>query len=646
MPNILVDPRSVAAPAEISDKKYNYDYPYGLDLRPGSELHNKIKAEVLNRARESRNMMEKRFDSWNEIDETLTVYVKLSSEEKKIRDKDAKTPSTKRPVTIVFPYTYAVLETILTYLLLAFAQDPIFRYEGVSPEDTIGAILLEKIVDVHCNKSKVALNLHTMNRDAVAYGLGASAPMWRERWGQKVRRVASENIFGEPYSRETEETLLFEGNALENIDPYLFLPDPNVPIQKIQEGEFVGWVDIDNYTGLLSEEYSDPEVFNVRYLKHLLGRKSIFADKQSKRQEFAGGHYDPLSQISKRVDTVNMYITLIPKEWKIDNEEKPEKWLFSLASDEIVIRAKPLGLNHNLYPIVVTAPEFDGYSPTPISRVEVLKGLQGVLDWLFNSHIANVRKAINDMLVVDPYLVNMKDLRDPEAGKLIRMRRPAWGRGVKDAVIQLAVTDVTRGNVEDTAIITQWMDRIGGADQSMQGSLRQGGPERLTKGEFQGTRSGAINRLERIARIIGLQAMQDIGYMFAAHTQQLMSQETYVKTTGEWQQRLVEEFAANIQDNRMKVTPYDILVDYDVLVRDGTVPGGNFSEAWVQVWGILADHPELQREFDVFRIFSYIARSLGAKNVHEFKRIEIAQPEQVQEQARQGNLIPFAEMMG
>ena len=39
------------------------------------------------------------------------------------------------------------------------------------------------------------------------------------------------------------------------------------------------------------------------------------------------------------------------------------------------------------------------------------------------------------MLVVDPYLVNINDLKDPQPGKLIRLRRPAWGRGV-DKVVQ------------------------------------------------------------------------------------------------------------------------------------------------------------------------------------------------------------------
>ena len=35
-----------------------------------------------------------------------------------------------------------------------------------------------------------------------------------------------------------------------------------------------------------------------------------------------------------------------------------------------------------------------------------------------------------------------------------------------------------------------------------------------------------------------MQALQDIGYMFASHTQQLMSQDQYVSIAGRWSEDL------------------------------------------------------------------------------------------------------------
>jgi len=293
--------------------------------------------------------------------------------------------------------------------------------------------------------------------------------------------------------------------------------------------------------------------------------------------------------------------------------------------------------------MVVASPEYDGYSVTPIGRMEVLYGLQHTLDFLFNSHVANVRKAINDMLIVDPYLVNIEDLKDPKPGKLIRLRRPAWGRGVDKVVQQLQVNDITRLNISDSAYITQWMDRISGADQSMQGSLRQGGPERLTGAEFQGTRSSAVSRLQRLAMIIGMQYMQDVGTMFAVHAQQYMSQETYVKVVGRYADQLGSIFG---NSQRVKVNPYDMAINYDLIVRDGSIPGGNFSQAWLELFKVIGTTPELQTQFDISRIFMYIAGQLGAKNVEDFKRnVNRVQPtvmpdEQVMREAEKGNLIP------
>ena len=137
--------------------------------------------------------------------------------------------------------------------------------------------------------------------------------------------------------------------------------------------------------------------------------------------------------------------------------------------------------------------------------------------------------------------------------------------------------------------------------------------------------------------------MQDIGYMFASHTQQMMSEERYVDYTGRWQQTLIEEYGVNLTKNRgrMKVTPFDILVDYDMKVRDGSIPGDNYSEVWLRMFDALGKYPELAQEFDIVRIFKHIARNSGSKNPDDFVRIKVLPDEQVTQQAQQGNLVPF-----
>lgn len=633
---------------DYTRKDYDYTYPDDLDLKPDSDLHQSLKAKILTRARESRNEMSKRFPSWNEIDKILTVYIPLKDKEETIKKQDK-----TRPVSIVFPYTYSMLEALLTYMTLAFFQDPMFQYEGVGPEDVKGSSLLELVIRLHTIKTKVPLAVHSVIRNALAYGIGPGAPGWEKRYGMKP--ITSEVIYlpegrGTTRNREVQwvKSLLFEGNNLHAIDPYSWLPDPSVDASNIQRGEFVGWITNDNLMNMLAEE-KEPEnkMFNVKYLHAIRNKKSSFSTDQSSRNLKYGGGDPKTATVSStsHVDNINMHVNLIPREWELGTSEYPEKWLFTLSSDEIITSASKLTHAHGMYPAAVAAPEYDGFSPTPIGRLEILYGLQHTLDFLFNSHIANVRKSINDMFVVDPYLININDLKDPEPGKLIRLRRPAWGRGVDKVVQQLQVTDITRQNIGDSQYITQWMDRISGADQSMAGQQRKGGPDRKTKAEFQGTRGSAVSRLQRLAMITSMQFMQDIGYMFAVHTQQYLSKSTYVKIAGRDQERLTRLFGKTNQE-RIPVDPYDLAIDYDVIPRDGSIPGGNFSDVWVELYKIIATDEELRKEYDTFRIFEYIANELGAKNIQDFKRnMDQIQPvtmpdEEVQKEVQAGNLVP------
>lgn len=623
---------------DLKSDKHDYEYPEGLNLKPGSELHERIRKHVMACARAGHNHIQKRYASWREVDRVTSAYVELDETEREIKRADA-----RRPVSIVFPYSYVVQETVLSYLVSAFLEDPIFTFEGAKAEDEIGALLMTHKVQMDCRKYKAGLALHTMFRDGFSYGIGIVAPQWDKHMGFKI--IRGQGADGRP-EKLMQEALLYEGNSLTNIDPYKFLPDPTVAIHNVQKGEFVGWLDETNYNSLLGDELRGAGLFNVQYLKNLKGRRSCLQvgdnSDRNRRTGMSVQRDNPYENTNNPVDVIYMYCTIIPKEFKLGDGERPEKWFFALAADAVLIKAQPLNLAHNMYPIAVCAPDFDGYSAAPVSRLEILYGLQGTLDWLFNSHIANVRKAVNDMILYDPYSVNGKDLEDPAPGKLIRLRRPAWGKGVKDVAMQFQVNDITRANIADSSFVVNWMQKIGAADDSMMGAQRSGGPDRLSAAEFQGTMRGSMTRLQRVARVVGMQAMQDIGYMFAHHTQQLMTEEVYITAAGQYQKRLEKEFGGN----KIKVSPFDLLIDFDLIVRDGSIPGGSDLNFWSTIFATIAKTPELAQVLDVPRIFTHMARESGAKNVDDFIRTRTAPDQSVIQQAQAGNMIPVQQALG
>jgi len=604
---------------------------------------------------ESSSEMSKRHASWKQIDRTLTAYIPLDEMEKRVKENDE-----RKPVSIVIPYSFATLETLLTYFSAAFLDYPIFKYSGNGPEDRVGAILLEKVIEQQSRRAKMALALLTTFRDGWAYGFGTIAPYWDKVWAKKtVVEDASffSAIFGKMLpsggqKRTSKDTIVYEGNFLRNIDPYMVLPDPNVPIHEVQKGESFGWIETSNYMELLLKEQNDQSMFNVKYLSGYRGTagQSIYnkAKTNSGRDDRFGLGSGSATSSSSPIDIVYMYVNLIPKEWKLGNGEYPEKWLFCVAADKIIISAKPLGLDHNMFPVATCSPDYDGYSVSPVSRLELIGGLQTTLDWLVNSHIQNVRKSINDMLVVDPSLVNVNDLLDPAPGKLIRMRRAAWGRGVENAVKQLAVNDITRSHIQDSAYITELIKTCSGSVDSVMGLARTGS-ERVSADESRGTRMAALSRLAKAAKVVSLQMMWDLSYMLASHTQQLMTKELYVDTTGRWEEELRAQYG---DQARIKANPLDISIDYDIEEGDGTLPTGENADVMTQLFQSVASQPLLSTQFDLVRIFQRICMMMGVKDVNEFKvrqqqgTLPNAQATTVPDQtalaeAQKGNLVPI-----
>jgi len=624
---------------------YRYDYPGDLDLHPGSWLHQKILTEVNERATLSHQAMSNRHSDWDRIDDTLTAYIAPDTKERILKNKDK-----RKPVSIVVPLSYATLETLLTYFVGTFLEYPYFRYAGVGPEDNLGAQMLERIVEFQCRKARLGLALHTQFRDALAYGFGIGTPIWTRRMGYKT--VAQEKTFysmmmgwvglGEK-EKVNVPSLLYEGHRIENVNVREYLPDINRSIHDIENMEYVGWVHRENYIGLLSKEKYDLEgTFNAKYLKHIDGR--IVWNARSQANRFGGQpNSNDADPTKKPIDVVTMYIKIIPKEWHLGTETDPRLWMFSVAGNQIVIGAQPLNLNHNQVPAVVCAPEYDGYSATPVSKMEVVYGLQGVIDFLFNSHITNIRMGLNGMWVIDPTRVNVADARDPEPGKFMRMLPEAFGQDVRSAIFQFPTQDVTSGHMKDANDVTNIVQRVTGAVDMLQGVIPGG--ERRSAQEARDTRTSALSRLAKMTKITGLMTMEQYAYLIASQTIQLMDQSQYVKISGEWEDKLRERY----QNGRVNVNPLDLIVDYDIEVGDQQ-RGGEFAEQWANVLAAVGQNPILAQNLDVVRIFKQWAEMTGVKNIEDFQakqpQFQVTEDGKVADQVQAGNLIPMETAVG
>lgn len=112
MPSIITSPDAPGLDiGSWAQRDFKYAYPEGFDLKPGSSQHQTILGRVMRYGIESARVISRRHRSWEDIDEKLTAYIPTTEKEREIKDKDH-----RKPVSVVFPYSYAILETFIARL--------------------------------------------------------------------------------------------------------------------------------------------------------------------------------------------------------------------------------------------------------------------------------------------------------------------------------------------------------------------------------------------------------------------------------------------------------------------------------------------------------------------------------------------------
>lgn len=605
-------------------EKIDYAYPSNLDFSPTSKLHQKLASAILQNANDSYSYISQRHASWDSVNAMLNAYVTPESPLLDDGGRDVRRNTQEyQESTIVIPTSFAILDVMLTYLSSVFFTNPIFKYAPASPNDVKGAFLLEKVIERQTLRFATALNLHTQWRDSLVCGFGAVMPYWDTVYRKKpVKKDTPTSII-----TEYVDQVSFEGNSITNIDPFCFLPDPSVPIQNLKGARFAGWCVRESKFGLIVDETRDSSLFNCKYLTKISGTSNICSNIFTRNIE-EGYNVDDI------VDVIYMYISIIPSEVGISDSDTPERWLVALAGDCVIISAKKLDSYYDEFPINIIAPDTDGYSLSPFSRLEINRGMQNTMNWLFSSHMANIKKMVYGQFIVDPLKIHIPDLTDPSHGKIIRLRPNAWGSGVENAIKQVEVKDVTSQHIADSMFVNELMQRTTGASESLQG-VRQRTGERVSASEANNIFDFSISRLWKLSNIIALQGIVPLARMFAYNTQLYQSQDSFIKLTSDWEK---QQFSNG--EEWLSVGIDDINVDFDIDVSYSNVHHDADRQVWLELFKMISEQPVLSQQFDITKIFKQIATMSKVKNLEDFM-IQVQQPEQVQQQVQAGNLIPL-----
>jgi hypothetical protein len=331
------------------------------------------------------------------------------------------------------------------------------------------------------------------------------------------------------------------------------------------------------------------------------------------------------NSVQKDVGTIE----LIPAELGLGKSERVEKWFFAIGNGRQILMAERFDSDHDMHPFAVTEPYTMGHSFGSMGMADLMGPMQSTVSWFINSHIHNVRSALNNMFVVDPSMVEMQDLKNPEPGKLIRLKRAAFGQDVRSILQQLKVTDTTKDHMKDLETITRFADGISAITDNVRG-LQDGGG-RKTATEVRTSGEAAASRLASHVRLISAQSITDLTEMMSLNYQQLISEEFQIRILGK-----------DGMENPIRITPEDLLGDFHYPINDGTLPLDRVAmvDVWKELFMGIAGDQELRQSFDIKEIFKWIADLSGAKSLDRFE-LNPMPDDMLAAQAQAGNVVPI-----
>ena len=342
-----------------------------------------------------------------------------------------------------------------------------------------------------------------------------------------------------------------------------------------------------------------------------------------------------------------MALDLIPKDVGVGTSEDVERWFVTMGNRSTIIRAEEYPYDHQEYVYAVIESSPDVHSLMNPGIMELMEPIAQHVTWLFNSHIENVRKALNDMTLVDPSMVNMDDLLNPSAGKTIRLAESAWGTGVEGKLMQFPVVDVTRGNIETAMQLNEILQRFSAATDAVQGQTPQtrGGRARKTATQFAAESQQAGLRLKVAAKMFSAQGLVPLARQMVQNNQSFLSQDTYLKIVGTLEQEY-HGIGQAVSGNGVVIAPEDIQGQFDFPIFDGGTPLDpvRFAETWMHLAGLAMQNPVLAQRVDHVQLFRQIAGSLGVTDIGRFllpQQAQVMPDQQVQAQQQAGNLVPM-----
>lgn len=550
--------------------------------------------------------MSKRYDYWKDAEVTHDMYVPA----RVVEDSKKKRTNNGRIIDqIKTPYSRSISDTICTYNLAIFGGAPPFRIEPTSSSTSRkSARILEQRLHHNMRRVGYEQRLYQIFLDNNRYGMAPVA-----------------NFYGK------------DGNVPVNIDPWAYFPDPRVTAQNRHEADFVGyrtWASLTalhrrgHYDNLERIEDSRPSLswHANQFLKDTIRDQSVDPTLPGNY----GTDYKNYFGLGTAHVLNTLYVYMDPR--RLDIPAPFGLYRIVVVDENVVVQFDASPYPHEGIPIIHGEGQYDAHKTFASSLYDLLMPLQRYQDWLLRTRVENVQSIVQNRLVVDPNRVNIKDILDPNAARLVRTLP---GANPGDAILPLAVPDATRNYWQDLDTAGQLMQRLAAASDTAQGIQAE---TQRTATEIARLTALGQQRLGMQARLLSSTTIRPLVRQMIANLQFFEMDGGMVT--------IPEEATPDNPTGDTKYNRSDILGDFDYVVVDGTLPQSpeENSENLIRAIRVLSETGAAQNyDMDIF--VERLIESFGFQDVENWKRqpSEVMPDEQVMQQLQAGNLVPMGQ---
>jgi len=324
---------------------------------------------------------------------------------------------------------------------------------------------------------------------------------------------------------------------------------------------------------------------------------------------------------SDSYEVMTIYVRLLPSDFaiRVPGSNSAQIWKLVIVNKAVVILAERQTNAHNNLNIVIGQPLEDGLNYQTKSFAQNAIPLQDAASAMLNASLNSKRRMQFDRLLYNPSLVSHEAINSANPIARIPVRNSAYNSKLSDAVYPFPYNDsASQGMLQEMGLLVNFADKLQGINASNLGQFTKGN---RTLSEYEDVRGNSDGRFQTMALFIEAQVFVPVKEMLKLN---ILQYATDGEIFSREQKKLVTIDTLTLRKQAVEFK-----------VSDGFLPASKLisTEIMQVAMQVIGSSPQLQQEIDLVGLFIHFLKSQGAKELDQFRRVPMQQPQQPQQPA-------------